>query len=478
MVHGQYKEGYLMLKKHRQFFENLLFLFDLSMISGAWLAAYGLRASGWPIPLYYGMPPLQDYLFVLILVPFIWGVIFKRMGMYRPRRVSSHPAEARDIIKASTLAALILMVVVYFLKKFEVSRLVFVYFWVMSSAGLIGARLIFREALRFARRHDYNLRHVLILGTEQLGRTLRQQIGRHPELGLNIVGFLTWHAYEIGQCLDGIEIVGHLDEVQAIVRARAIDQVFIALSSEAQSAVEKIVQRLSDEMVDIKIVPDLYQYVILRGSVEEFEGLPIVTLSSSPMYGWNSVLKRAFDLCISMPLLLLCAPCLGLIALLVKLTSHGPIFYSQERMSFDGRVFRMVKFRTMQVDAEHYTGAVWAQEHDPRCTRLGAWLRRTSLDELPQLWNAVKGEMSLVGPRPERPVFVKEFRKSIPRYMLRHRVKAGMTGWAQIQGWRGNTSLERRLEHDLDYIQHWSLSFDVKILWLTLWYGFVHRNAY
>jgi Undecaprenyl-phosphate glucose phosphotransferase len=289
---------------------------------------------------------------------------------------------------------------------------------------------------------------------------------------------LTWHAYEIGQYLDGTEIIGHIDAVQAIVRARAIDQAFIALPLEAQSAVEKIVQQLSGEMVDIKIVPDLYQYVVLRGSVEEFAGLPIVTLSGSPMYGWNSVLKRAFDLCVSVVLLLLCTPCLGLIALLVKLTSHGPIFYAQERMSFDGRVFRMLKFRTMQVDAEHDTGSVWAQEHDPRCTRFGALLRRTSLDELPQLWNVVQGEMSLVGPRPERPVFVEEFRKSIPRYMLRHRVKAGMTGWAQVQGWRGNTSLERRVEHDLYYIQHWSLSLDVKILCLTLRYGFVHRNAY
>jgi exopolysaccharide biosynthesis polyprenyl glycosylphosphotransferase len=212
--------------------------------------------------------------------------------------------------------------------------------------------------------------------------------------------------------------------------------------------------------------------------VEEFEGLPIVTLSGSPMYGWNKVVKRALDLCIGVPLLLLCVPLFGLLALLVKCTSRGPVFYVQERMGFDGRVFGIIKFRTMQADAEDHTGAVWTQAHDPRRTRVGVWLRCTSLDELPQLWNVVKGEMSLVGPRPERPVFVEEFRKNIPRYMLRHRVKAGMTGWAQVQGWRGNTSLERRLEHDLYYIQHWSLVLDLKILWLTLWRGFVHKNAY
>jgi lipopolysaccharide/colanic/teichoic acid biosynthesis glycosyltransferase len=166
------------------------------------------------------------------------------------------------------------------------------------------------------------------------------------------------------------------------------------------------------------------------------------------------------------------------VALLVKSTSRGPVFYVQDRMGYDGKIFRMIKFRTMSDDAERHTGEVWAQPDDPRRTRVGAVLRHISLDELPQLWNVLKGDMSLVGPRPERPVFVEEFRQLLPRYMLRHRVKAGMTGWAQVQGWRGNTSLEKRLEHDLYYIQHWSLLIDVKILWLTLWRGFVHDNAY
>jgi exopolysaccharide biosynthesis polyprenyl glycosylphosphotransferase len=196
------------------------------------------------------------------------------------------------------------------------------------------------------------------------------------------------------------------------------------------------------------------------------------------MYGWNSVVKRVVDLCISVPLLVLCLPLFGILTLMIKLTSRGPVFYLQERMGFDGRTFRMVKFRTMYHDAERDTGAVWAAPDDPRCTPVGAILRRTSLDELPQLWNVYKGEMSLVGPRPERPVLIEEFRHSIPRYMLRHRVKAGMTGWAQVHGWRGNTSLSQRIEHDLYHIQHWSIVLDLHILWLTLWRGFVHKNAH
>jgi Undecaprenyl-phosphate glucose phosphotransferase len=467
-----------MLKKHSQFFENLLFLFDLSVISGAWLAAYWFRFLGWPVPVYHGPAVQQDYLLLLLFVPIIWGIIFKRMGMYRPRRIHSHMAEIRDILKASALATVLLMVTAYVLRKFDVSRLAFVYFWSLSSTGLILTRLLFREGLRLARRHGYNQRYILILGTEHVGRMLRQQIGQHPELGLHIVGFLTRQAYEVGQRLDGVPVLGHIDEVQQVVRARAIDQVFVALPLEAQAAVEKVVRSLGDDMVEIKIVPDFYQYVVLRGSIEEFEGLPIITLSGSPMYGWNVVVKRAFDLCVGVPLLLLGLPVLGVLALCVRCTSAGPILYIQERMGFDGRVFRMLKFRTMHRHAEEATGAVWARLDDPRRTRLGAFLRRTSLDELPQLWNVVKGDMSLVGPRPERPVFVEEFRQNIPRYMLRHRVKAGMTGWAQVQGWRGNTSLERRLEHDLYYIQHWSLGFDLHILWLTLWRGFIHPNAY
>ena len=218
-----------MLKKHRQFFESLLFLFDLSMIAAAWLAAYGLRFGGWPVAVYHDVPPLQEYLFLAVFILPIWGAIFKGMRMYRPRRVSSHLREMGDILKAATLATLVLMVTAYFLKEPEFSRIVFVYFWGLSSIGLIFSRLIFRELLRVVRRRGYNLRHILILGTEHVGQALRQQIGRHPELGLRIVGFLTRYRHEIGQRLEGIEILGHIDQAQMMVRAAKIDQVFIAL---------------------------------------------------------------------------------------------------------------------------------------------------------------------------------------------------------------------------------------------------------
>jgi Undecaprenyl-phosphate glucose phosphotransferase len=254
--------------------------------------------------------------------------------------------------------------------------------------------------------------------------------------------------------------------------------VFVALPHQAYGRLVDLLSDIGDDPVSIHLVPDVFSLASLRGGIEEFEGVPLIHLRESPLYGWNRVLKRVFDLIIGGGLLVAALPLMGLIALVVKLTSPGPVLLGQVRMGLDGREFRMLKFRTMRVDAEADTGPVWAQPDDPRRTRLGGMLRRFSLDELPQLFNVLRGEMSLVGPRPERPMFVEEFRRQVPGYMLRHKVKAGMTGWAQINGWRGNTSLAKRIEYDLYYIERWSLAFDLTILVRTIWHGFANPHAY
>src|SRR2546428_1131105 len=235
---------------------------------------------------------------------------------------------------------------------------------------------------------------------------------------------------------------------------------------------------LQDRTVDVRIVPDIHEFNSLGGQAEVFDGLPIITLQGSPHFGWNSCVKRATDLLFSLIILILISPLMVIICAAVKLTSPGPVFYKQERVGLDGRVFQMLKFRTMRVDAEGETGAVWAKKNDPRCTTIGAFLRRLSLDELPQFFNVLKGDMSIVGPRPERPELVERFRSEIPRYMLRHKVNAGITGWAQVNGLRGNTSLTKRVEYDLDYIEKWSLWVDLKVMLLTLFTGFINKNAY
>jgi Undecaprenyl-phosphate glucose phosphotransferase len=253
--------------------------------------------------------------------------------------------------------------------------------------------------------------------------------------------------------------------------------VFVALPLAQAARLKEIQAWLGDEPVALHFVPDLGDLATMRGSIEEFDGLQIISLQSSPHSGWNVLSKRIVDLTVGAVALLVFAPVMAAIALAVKLSSRGAVLYRQERMGLDGKRFQMLKFRTMVTDAEKLTGPVWATDQDSRVTGIGRWLRQTSLDELPQLINVLRGEMSLVGPRPERPPLIDEFRKTIPKYMLRHKVKAGMTGWAQIHGWRGNTSLATRIEYDLDYIENWSLGRDIKILFLTLLGGYRNNRT-
>jgi Undecaprenyl-phosphate glucose phosphotransferase len=466
-----------MLKKHSKFFSNLLLLADLAIVALAWLGAFAYRFFLDPTPIPGGLPPLGPYLLLLLPMLLIWPIVFHAFGLYRPRRLGSRVGEVADIASACSVAALLLTGVTFFVRGFEFSRLVVLYFWVLSTAGLSLARGAFREALRVARRKGYNLRHAVVVGWGEVAEEMVHRLGAHPELGIRLRGCFLDPTLA-GPAPGGLPVLGHPDAVPGFVRGESIDQVFIALPLEAYAQLPPLVKGLDDVPVDVRVVPDFSRYMNLKGGVEEFEGLAFVCLQGSPVYGWDRLLKRSFDVLVAGALLILTSPLLGLIAVLVKATSKGPVLFGQERMGLDGGTFRMLKFRSMRLDAEEETGPVWAQAGDPRRTRLGTLLRAASLDELPQLWNVIRGEMSLVGPRPERPVFIQEFRQRIPRYMLRHMMKAGITGWAQVNGWRGNTSLEKRIEYDLYYIEHWSLWFDVRILWLTLWKGLVNRNAY
>jgi Undecaprenyl-phosphate glucose phosphotransferase len=253
--------------------------------------------------------------------------------------------------------------------------------------------------------------------------------------------------------------------------------VLVALPMEQLGALKTIMATLSQETVDVRVVPDLYQYMTLCGGIDEFAGLPLINLQATSLVGWNLVIKRLFDMSLALTGMILISPLLVLVALAVRLSGRGPVFYTQERVGMDGRTFKMYKFRTMRVDAEA-DGAKMTVEGDPRRTAIGTVLRTLSLDELPQLWNVVRGDMSLVGPRPEQPGFVEDFKREIPRYALRHKIKAGMTGWAQVNGMRGNTSIEKRIEMDLYYIENWSMTLDFKILARTVFGGFLSRNAY
>lgn len=467
-----------MLKKYSQFFISLLFLQELIILALAWILAYYMRFYSGIIPVYKGIPELLPYIKLLLPIWVIWGIIFKVYGLYHSMRVINFFDEFSKIVKASVLALIIFITLTYLVRENQYSRLVFLYFWVLQLVLIIFSRGLFRKMLKFLRKKGYNLRNVLIVGAGELGQDLVRRIREHPEFGFKIIGFLTRDEEKIGKKIEGIEVIGKYEDIQRILSETIVDQVFIALPYDAHERIETILKLIGDNPVAIKVVPDIYQFATLGTSVEELDGLPILNLQDSPMYGWNLVLKRGIDIVISFFALLILSPLFLIIAIAIKLTSPGPVFYTQERMGMDGKLFKIIKFRTMKENAEEDTGPVWAKPNDERRTKIGAFLRRTSLDELPQFINVLKGDMSIVGPRPERPVFINEFRKKIPNYMLRHKVKAGITGWAQVNGWRGNTSLEKRLEHDLYYINHWSMSFDIKIIFRTIKRMFKEINAY
>ncbi len=464
-----------MLYRHSEVFRTLLRVSDLVLVSASLVFAYWLRFhTELPAPL--GVPEFEPYLWLLIAVVPIWFHLYGARGLYEARRTASLWREASGVIAANAAGVLMLAALTFFARQFSYSRAVLGLFFVFASVSVIAVRWSARLALRAARRRGYNQRFVLGVGGGELMERFVESIALRPEAGLRMLGVLSDSR---ARALAGrVPVIGGHGQLKSVLREQRVDQVVIALSREESSLLEKILADLDDEFVSVRIVPDLVDVLTVRSSVEEIDGLPVISLRDSPLVGWSAVEKRAFDVAVSALGLLVLAPLFAVIALAIRLSSGAPVFYVQERMGLDGRVFGMRKFRTMVSNAERATGPVWTVAEDPRRTRLGALLRRTSLDELPQLWNVLRGDMSLVGPRPERPVFIEQFRREVPGYMLRHKVKAGLTGWAQAHGWRGNTSLHERVEHDLYYIQNWSLGLDVRILLMTFWRGLFHRNAY
>lgn len=467
-----------MLKQKRQLFELLFVGTDLLVASCAWLLAYWLRFETEIIPPDKGVPGLEVYLTNLLFIWLIWAFVFRRMGLYRPMRGVRRTIEIWRLINANALCVLLLIAVTYLFREKSVpfSRLVFFYFGIITTIATIGVRTVLRSLLREVRRRGYNLRYMLIVGAGKVAGDIATRVRLHRELGIQLIGCLSKDGSE-KKGPRGLPIIGKYGDLAELLKTMDIDQVVVALPLEDSEFLPPTMAEIGDSLVDVKVVPDIYQFVTLGGAIEEFEGLPVISLRTTPLEGEGLIIKRAFDLVIASFALVLLAPLMVLVALLIKLTSRGPIFFGQVRVSFDGTPFTIYKFRTMSADAES-DGPGWTRRGDARVTALGRFLRATSLDELPQLLNVLLGEMSLVGPRPERPVFIQEFRERVPYYMLRHKVPAGMTGWAQVNGWRGDTSIDKRIEHDLYYIENWSIFLDVKIVLLTLLRGFRNRNAY
>jgi Undecaprenyl-phosphate glucose phosphotransferase len=480
-----------MVKFQARVMTTVFLLVDVVTTDLAWLLAYLLRFHSdlvTLLPVTKGVPPLSRYLLLVPLISLLWPVVLYFHGLYQVKRGRSRIDEFFAILfsvliaSAFTLGAT-LYVRVYYKYQPEVSPLweysqaVFALFMVLDVAALGCGRWALRRYLERMWAQGYNLRRVLVAGAGELGQTVAETILAHRELGYRVVGFLDDGPGR--PAVSGLPILGTLDQTMNVASAHRVDQLYIALPLEDHTKLLKLIKSVSNECLDIKVVPDLVQYATIRAALEDLDGIPIITLNEVPLRGWNSMLKRGMDVVLGVAALMGLLPLFAVLAALIKLRGgKGPVFLRQERMTLDGKTFQIYKFRTMVDQAEKNTGPVWATPDDPRRTPIGAWLRRFNLDELPQLINVVLGDMSLVGPRPERPPFVQQFKGRIPQYMLRHRVKSGITGWAQVNGWRGNTSIEKRIEYDLYYIENWSLLLDVKILILTLFRGFGQKHAY
>ena len=453
-----------MLYRYSEVFRTLLGVADLVLIASAWLGAYALRFnSGLPVPL--GVPPAIDYVYALAVILPLFIALFRSHGLYEARRMDSPLGEVSAVVRAMAVGVLLLSAISFFARSYFYSRLVIAFFAVLAPIGVIGLRSTIRFVLRRARRRGFNLRFILVVGSGPLAASVVDRIHGRPDAGLRLIGIVADGA--LGDSVEGASVIGGTSDLKSILSEYRVDQVIIALSRHESVLFEKVVAELEDEIVNVKIVPDLLHGYSLRSSVESLDGIPVIGLQETALFGWAALAKRSFDLVVASAALVVLAPVLGTIALAIRASSGAPILYRQTRMGHDGRVFEMLKFRSMHRDAEA-TGPGWTKARDPRRTRLGRWLRKRNLDELPQLINVVKGEMSLVGPRPERPAYIDEFRHEVPGYMLRHKVRAGMTGWAQVHGWRGDTSIHERVEHDLYYIQQWSFWLDLRILFMTL----------
>ncbi len=468
-----------MLKRHNRFFLSLLFLHDVCAVVVAFGLAFYLRYALPELFPYEEKANLADTQTFFLVCSIAWPVSAQLAGLYRSQRTNSMAGELYRIFRSSVASIVAVVTFAYFfLGPNRFSRGVMLLFAALSFVLVAGGRTVFRRLLRSLRSRGFNLRYLLVVGTGELAERVVRTVHDHAELGLRVQGVIGSKASEIGVEVAEAPVIGTIDDIATVLRKRPVDQVIIALPVEELAGLKRLMDLLSLETVDVRVVPDLYQFATLGRGVEEFAGLPIIALQDTPLYGWNSVLKRFFDVAFSATVLLALAPLFAAVALAIRLSSRGPVLYAQERMGLDGHIFRMYKFRTMRADAEHDGHARMADRDDPRKTWLGTWLRRLSLDEIPQFWNVLLGDMSVVGPRPERPSFIAEFKQQIPKYHLRHKMKAGVTGWAQIHGLRGKTSIAERIEYDLYYIEHWSFGLDVKIVMRTIFGGFLSKNAY
>ena len=472
-----------MIKDNQQHFNRLQVVMDAVVMIVSYAFAWWLKFSSGFVDKEIGVLSFEFYMRALILIVPLYILLYYAFNLYTPKRVQGRRLEFSNIVLANTVGLLILMAGFFLalsyseqLKNF--SRSMFIYFFMINIILEEIERLMIRAFLRSIRKNGYNQKHILLVGYSKAAEQYIDRIKQNPQWGYNIRGILDDHIAR-GTMYKGVKVIGSVGNLSYILPENKLDEIAITLGLEEYYKLEKIVAECEKSGVHTKFIPDYGNIIPTRPYTEDLLGLPVINIRYVPLSNtFNALIKRLTDIMGAIICIIIFSPIMLTSAVLVKMTSKGPLIFKQERVGLHNKPFQMYKFRTMYVQTEEEEKKGWTQKNDPRVTSVGRFLRKTSMDEFPQLFNVLKGDMSLVGPRPERPQYVEKFREEIPRYMIKHQVRPGMTGWAQVNGYRGDTSIRKRIEHDLYYIENWTLGLDIKILFLTVFKGFINKNAY
>ncbi len=469
----------IMIKDNQRYFNRLHVVIDGCVIAFTYWLAWVLK---FKTPLLGsakgGALSFASYMLLLILIVPLYLILYYGFSLYTPKRVQGRRLEFANIIKANTLGILILILVLYMMKEVHVARSVLWIFYLLNCFLETVVRNLIRSILKKMRKMGYNQKHILLVGYSRAAEQYIDRIIANPEWGYTVRGILD-DTVAAGTTYKGVKVLGRIANLMVILPENRLDEIAITLGLSEYHRLEKIVALCEKSGVHTKFIPDYHNIIPTRPYTEDLLGLPVINIRYVPLTNtFNAMCKRILDIAGSMAAIVLFSPVMLVAAVSVKLTSPGPLIYKQTRVGLHNRSFEMYKFRSMEIQPESKEKKAWTVKDDPRVTKIGKFMRKTSIDELPQLFNVLKGNMSLIGPRPERPFYVEKFREEIPRYMVKHQVRPGMTGWAQVNGYRGDTSIRKRIDYDLYYIENWTLGLDVKILILTVFRGFVNKNAY
>jgi Undecaprenyl-phosphate glucose phosphotransferase len=490
-----------MIKQNQKYLNRFLVLIDAVVIVLALLISWHIRFKSGIINVGEGYLTFNQYLKPVMCTIPVYLLVFDAFSLYVPHRFKGLMEEFINILKANIAGLLLFILILFLFKQIDYSRYLLFIFNILCILLTTIERGIIRLLLRQIRKNGYNIKHLLIVGYSDLTLELVERLERNKQWGYGVVGILDDSSnfidsnidIEALKSLEGVygntqketiphrqlKVIGKIDELEYYLNNFDIDEVFITLNVKEYEKLGKIIKICEKIGVRTQIIPDYFKYIPARPYVEEVDGLPIINIRYVPLDNLvNKAIKRLFDIMISLICITLLSPIMAAVAVIIRLTSPGPILFKQERVGLNNKSFMMYKFRSMHVQKDEEEKIKWTTANDPRKTKFGAFIRKTSIDELPQIFNVLKGDMSLVGPRPERPYFVDKFKEEVPKYMVKHQIRPGITGWAQVNGWRGNTSIEKRIECDIYYIENWNFWLDVKIMFLTLTNGFVNKNAY